>query len=193
MPRINPQKGARLFIPAILIIFGATLFGVYTVFYKDTQLIANSDQEDPPLPSPVGQHRPAFILPDMNGTPRNINEWDNKVLVVNFWATWCKPCRREIPLFTQLQTTKGPSGLQFIGVAIDEKSAVNDFIAELGTPMNYPTLIGEDDAITIAKQYGNEFGILPYTVIIDRNGQITYIQYGEFTRSEVEQEINTLL
>ena len=83
--------------------------------------------------------------------------------------------------------------LQFIGVAIDDKSAIKDFISELGMPINYPTLIGNEDAIAIAKQFGNEFGVLPYTVIVDRSGHIDFIQYGEFPQDALEYEINTLL
>lgn len=181
-------------VPATLIILVAASWGAYTIYSKNKQPINDDDAPVILLHNPaIGQHRPEFVLPDMSGTPRNIKEWDKQILIVNFWATWCKPCRREIPVFTQLQKSKGQLGLQFIGIAIDEKPAVSKFISELGTPVNYPMLVGEDDAITIAKKYGNEFGILPYSVIIDRAGQIAFIQYGEFSRSKVEQQINALL
>ena len=191
MPPIS--QGKRLqFILAIVVIIVA-FFGTYTIFHTDKQQQGNTENHSTTLHSPIGQYRPEFVLPDITGKPHNIDEWDAQVLIVNFWATWCKPCRREIPMFTQLQTTKGKYGLQFIGIAIDEQSAVNNFISNLGVPVNYPMLVGEDDAINIAKRYGNEVGILPYSVIIDRDGRIAYIQYGEFSREEIEQQINPLL
>jgi len=191
MPPIGQWKRPQ-YVLSILIVLVMSI-GTYTVFHPNNHRPDSLVDQNTLLHSPVGQYRPGFVLPDIAGKLHNIDEWDTQVLIVNFWATWCKPCRREIPMFTQLQATKGQSGLQFIGIAIDEISAVNNFISDLGVPTNYPMLVGEDDAITIAKRYGNEFGILPYTVIIDRAGKIAYIQYGEFSRSEVEHQIIPLL
>jgi len=180
----------QLFL-GILAILIAILLGGYTL-YKYWQH-ANTAEPAPPLQSTIGHERPLFVLSDITGRPHNINEWDNHVVIINFWATWCKPCRREIPMFTQLQAARGAEGLQFIGIAIDEKTAVDDFISKLEIPVNYPMLAGEDDAITIAKQFGNEFGVLPYSVIIDRNRRIAFIQFGEFPKNEIEQQIDALL
>ena len=170
------------------------LLGTSLYYYQHMQHIAaGKDQQGPVLHPPIGQLRPGFILPDMYGVLHDINEWDNRVVVINFWASWCKPCRHEIPLFTRLQSEKGRLGVQFVGIAIDETSAVNKFIADLDTPVNYPILVGQDAAITIAKQYGNEFGILPYSVILDRDGHIVFVQYGEFEEGEIEKELSHLL
>jgi peroxiredoxin len=187
MVRIGQWKWSLL----ILLIFVA-LFS-YTIFHPRKARLSSVENDNTLLQSAVGHYRPDFVLPDMTGKPHTVKEWEHDVLIVNFWATWCKPCRREIPMFTRLQATKRQFGLQFIGIAIDEKAAVDNFISDLEIPINYPILVGEDDAITIAKQYGDEFGILPYSVIIDRSGRIIYIQYGEFSRSEIEQQINPLL
>jgi len=162
-------------------------------YYKYRQYTFAGEDHAITVHNLIGQHRPGFTLQDMDGKRHNIDEWNNQVLIINFWATWCKPCRHEIPLFTQLQETYKNQGLQFVGIAIDDKSAVQDFISELGMLINYPVLVGSDDAIAIAKRYGNEFGILPYSVIVNRNGQVDYIQYGEFPQDAVEYEINTLL
>lgn len=182
--------------PWLIIVIGTVLASALLStygYYRYKQHHHSKDEQASPLHNLIGQYRPGFELQDINGKSRNIDEWNNRVLVINFWAAWCKPCRHEIPLFTHLQKTYEKQGLQFIGVAIDEKSAVNDFISGLGTPINYPILLGQDDAIRVAKQYGNEFGVLPYSVIIDRKGHIDYIQFGEFPRDAVEYEINTLL
>jgi len=144
-----------------------------------------------PAIASIGSHRPEFSLPDMDGVTRKLSEWDGKVLVINFWATWCPPCRKETPAFVELQGKYGAQGLQFIGVAIDEKDNVVDFADTYG--VNYPMLLGDLDAINTSKQYGNRFGTLPYTVIVDRSGKINFIQRGELLKTTAEEKIKALL
>jgi len=139
----------------------------------------------------VGQPAPEFSLADLQGLQHNAHEWDGKVLILNFWATWCPPCRKETPMFVEMQEKYGATGLQFVGVAIDSGDKVKDFIDTYG--INYPILIGEDDAIDTAKRYGNRYGALPYTVVVDRHGQINFVQRGEMTREMVESAIKHLL
>jgi len=139
----------------------------------------------------VGSYRPEFTLPDMEGAQRKLSEWDGKVLVINFWATWCPPCRKETPAFVELQEQYGAQGLQFIGVAIDEKDNVEDFADTYG--VNYPMLLGDLEAINTSKKYGNRFGTLPYTVIVDRQGKINFIQRGELLKTTAEEKIKALL
>ena len=119
----------------------------------------------------VGMQRVEFSAQDATGEIRNIKEWDGKIVFLNFWATWCPPCKDEIPHFIELQQEYGDQGLQFIGVAIDERDAVIEFINDIG--MNYPTMIVQEDGVELARRYGNGIGVLPYTVIIDRNGRIS--------------------
>jgi len=139
----------------------------------------------------VAKPAPEFSLPDINGTMRNSHEWDGKVVVLNFWATWCPPCRSETPMFVEMQEKYSATGLQFVGVAIDSADKVKDFIDTYG--INYPMLIGEDKAIEIAKDYGDRYGALPYTVVIDRHQQIRFVQRGEMKREMVESTIAKLL
>jgi len=139
----------------------------------------------------IGSYRPEFSLPDIEGEQHKLSDWDGKVLIINFWATWCPPCRKETPMFVALQEQYGEQGLQFIGVAIDEKDNVIDFADTYG--VNYPMLLGDLEAINISKQYGNRFGTLPYTVIVDRQGKITFIQRGELHKETAEKEIKALL
>ena len=142
-------------------------------------------------PATVGSYRPEFSLPDMDGVTRKLSEWDGKVLVVNFWATWCPPCRKETPAFVELQEKYGAQGLQFIGVAIDERDNVEDFADTYG--VNYPMLLGDLEAINTSKQYGNRFGTLPYSVIVDRQGKINFIKRGELLKETAEEKIKALL
>ncbi|NOX76931.1 MAG: TlpA family protein disulfide reductase [Gammaproteobacteria bacterium] len=138
------------------------------------------------------KHRaPSFELPDLSDQLRKSSEWNGKVVVLNFWATWCPPCRSETPTFVELQEQYGVDGVQFVGIAIDNKESVQDFVDTYG--VNYPVLIGEDSAIEIAKAYGDRFGALPYTVIIDRQGQISFVQRGELSREVAEKNITQLL
>lgn len=141
--------------------------------------------------SMVNKKIPDFSLPDLEGVKHDIHEWDGKVIVLNFWATWCPPCRKETPMFVQMQDDLGTKGLQFVGVAIDDSGKVKDFMDTYG--VTYPMLIGVDDAIEVAKAYGNRFGALPYTVIIDRKGNIAYIQRGELEHEVAEKTIKSLL
>ena len=143
------------------------------------------------LTGTIGSQRPEFSLADMDGVTRKLSEWDGKVLVINFWATWCPPCRKETPAFVELQEKYGEQGLQFIGVAIDEKDNVIDFADTYG--VNYPMLLGDLEAINTSKQYGNRFGTLPYTVIVDRQGKISFIQRGELHKETAEEKIKALL
>ena len=142
-------------------------------------------------PAQVGSQRPEFSLPDQEGITHKLSEWDGKVLVINFWATWCPPCRKETPAFVALQRQYGAKGLQFIGVAIDEKDNVENFADTYG--VNYPMLLGDLDAINTSKAYGNRFGTLPYTVIVDRQGKIAFIQRGELLKATAEEQIKALL
>lgn len=139
----------------------------------------------------IGRPRPAFTLTDLDNKPRDVSEWDSRVLVINFWATWCPPCRREIPAFIELQKQYGQQGLQFVGIALDEVQAVREYAASVG--INYPLLVGDQDAIDVARAYGNLFGALPYTAIIDRAGRIAFTRQGELSRAEAEKAIRAFL
>jgi len=127
--------------------------------------------------------RPVFSLPDIHGKMRNIKEWDNNYIVINFWATWCPPCREEIPEFIALQKEYEASNLQFIGIAIDNEASVQQFALEMG--MNYPSLIAGMPGIELAKQYGNSMGALPFSVIVDPEGRIIAQQIGLLERSKI--------
>ena len=139
----------------------------------------------------VGLQRPEFSLPDLDGQLRSISEWDGKVIALNFWATWCPPCLKEIPEFVLLQARYQADGLQFIGIALQKPEEVRHFVAE--NRMNYPVLAGELEVIKLAEAYGNHIGALPYTVIIDRNGRVAYVKPGALSTEEAEDIITQLL
>ncbi len=132
-----------------------------------------------------------FTLPDVEGKKRSLSEWRGKVIVLNFWATWCPPCREEIPLFISLQKQHMAGDLQIIGVAIDNPTAV--MVYRQSVRMNYPILIGNDDTLSLVAKYGNRMGSLPFTVIIDRSGSVAVRKLGAFTQTELESLIDPLL
>jgi peroxiredoxin len=130
-------------------------------------------------------------LPDAEGREQSIGQWKGKVLIVNFWATWCVPCREEMPEFVKAQREFGARGLQFVGIAVDDPGKVKAFAAELG--LNYPALIGGYGAIELSKSFGNRLGALPFTVIVDRAGRIERAHLGPIQAAELSSIIRQLL
>ena len=133
----------------------------------------------------------SYSINGLDGVAHTLAEWQGKVLVVNFWATWCTPCREEIPLFVELQDQYSEQGLQFIGIAIDEPEAVRDFADEFG--VDYPMLVGEHDVMEFGVVLGNHAGTLPYSAIIDRQGRIVSRKHGALQRDEAERILLPLL
>lgn len=136
-------------------------------------------------------YRPEFALKDIEDQLRNASEWDGKVLLINFWATWCPPCRREMPAFIEIREAYKDKGFEIIGIAIDTKQNVIDFTDPMG--VDYPLLLGEEEGIQLSQAYGNRLGVLPYSVIVDRKGRIISTHRNEMTYKAVEEIIKPLL
>ncbi|MDH3588639.1 MAG: TlpA family protein disulfide reductase [Gammaproteobacteria bacterium] len=138
----------------------------------------------------VGSMRPVFSLPDITGNDRSITEWDGKALVVNFWATWCPPCLREIPMLIDASDELATRDIQIIGIAMDDPDAVREFAAQ--NNFNYPILVGEQEAIAAAEAFGADVIGLPLTVFTDHAGRVIEIHPGELNRDELDAAIATL-
>ncbi len=134
---------------------------------------------------------PDITLLDLKGTQRKLSEWQDKVLVLNFWATWCSPCRKEIPEFIKLQTEFGSKGLQFVGIAVEELEPVKEYRDSIG--INYPTLIGQVTGINLSIPLGNMISTVPFTVIFDQQGNIVHRQLGEISREKILEIVTPLL
>jgi thiol-disulfide isomerase/thioredoxin len=130
-------------------------------------------------------------LPDTKGREQALSQWKGKVVVVNFWATWCVPCREEMPQFVKAQQELGDRGLQFVGIAIDQPDKIDAFANELG--LNYPALVGGFGAIELSKTMGNRLGALPFTVIVDRAGRVAHTQLGPLKDAQLHSIIAQLL
>lgn len=144
-----------------------------------------------PVQAVVGALRPEFKLPDLNGQVRQAAEWNGRVLAINFWATWCPPCRKEIPEFVKLQEKYGSRGLQFIGIALEQPDTARVFAEEFG--VNYPVLAGTVEVIKVAEAYGNVIGALPFTAVVDRSGRISFVRAGPLSGDAAEKVILPLL
>jgi thiol-disulfide isomerase/thioredoxin len=130
-------------------------------------------------------------LADLKGVPQPLEQWRGRVLVVNFWATWCAPCREEIPGFVRLQKRYGDRGLTFLGIAIDQPDKVAEFSREFG--INYPLLIGDLETMELLRDAGNKAGVLPYTLVIDREGKLVNRHPGALKEPALETLLQSLL
>ncbi|HEY5807444.1 MAG TPA: TlpA disulfide reductase family protein [Povalibacter sp.] len=132
--------------------------------------------------SPVATELPDFSLHDRDGKLTSIRSWPGKSMIVNFWATWCAPCRREIPLLQEIQKTHGAAGVQVVGVAVDFRDDVLKYSKEIG--IGYPVLIGEEDGYQAINSFGLGSLGLPFTVFTDNQGRIVLTHLGELTKPE---------
>ena len=132
-----------------------------------------------------------IVLPDAQGREQALAQWRGKVLVVNFWATWCAPCREEMPQFVAAQARDGAKGVQFVGIAVDDPVKVRAFAREIG--LNYPALIGGYGAIALSKTLGNDLSALPFTIVLDRHGRVAHTQLGPLKGANLDGLLSNLL
>ncbi len=132
-----------------------------------------------------------FALADLAGQPRKLTDWSGKIRVVNFWATWCPPCREEIPLLVRTQERLGANGVQIIGIAIDKPADVAAFGKDHG--INYPLLVNDALALKMMELLGNRSGSLPFTVVLDRGNRVISRKLGAFRGDELDRVLEPLL
>ena len=158
-----------------LIALAMALAGFFAArLYFDEPLPASRLSHDGVI---VGQMRPGFSLASSTGDIITAADFDGRVVLLNFWATWCEPCLREMPMLVDMQTEYGPEGLQVLGVAVDDPQSAMAFAREHG--ITYPILVGMGDIMEMNAAYGNTDGVLPYSVLVDREGVIRWQYVGE--------------
>lgn len=134
---------------------------------------------------PADTAAPAFQLPDTAANMHALADHAGELVLVNFWATWCPPCRKEIPMLIELQQAYGPQGFQVLGIALDEAAAVGDYARRSG--MNYPALLaGPAEGFDLMDAYGAQLGGLPFNALVSPQGQIVYRHEGALTREMLE-------
>jgi thiol-disulfide isomerase/thioredoxin len=145
----------------------------------DEQPSAPAAASPPKVPESV----PQLQLPAPDGKIHRLTEWKGRPLVVNFWATWCEPCRREIPLLQALRREHSANGLEIVGIAVDSRESVQKYATE--HEIDYPLLVGEREGLQAAAAFGMET-VLPFSVFADREGRVVTLKVGELHRDEAE-------
>jgi len=175
-----------------LIITLAAMSAMFAGFYLSVRHFAE------PLPAQlipssalVGSQQPEFSLFSDKGEVVSQADFSGKTLLINFWATWCTPCRQEMPMLMDLQRQYGPAGLQVVGIALDDTQSVRSFVLKYG--IAYPILVGEADAFATSTAYGNVAGVLPYSVLVDRDGIVRWQYAGEIQSDEIAGLLSELL
>ena len=130
-------------------------------------------------------------LPDPSGNRQAMSQWRGKVLIVNFWATWCTPCREEIPALIRVQHKNASNGVQFVGIAVDSASKVREFAKEMD--IDYALLIGGTEVLALSKDLGNRAEVLPFTVVLDRSANVAYTHAGALTEGQLGEVLAPLL
>ena len=154
-------------------------------FYASREVLAPEKPAPPAIqPAVIPEMRPDISLADRDGRMRALTEWSGKPAIINFWATWCAPCRREIPMLNALARDPAYSEFALIGIAIDFREDVLRYLT--GTPIDYTVLIGEQDGLDASAAFGMRSLGLPYTAFIDRSGRIVTIHLGELHRPQAD-------
>lgn len=125
---------------------------------------------------------------DLQGRSRSLGEFQGKLMVLNFWATWCAPCREEMPAFSRLQTRWAERGVQFVGVSAEEPEKVARFAKSV--PVDYPLWTGGDAVSDLSRRLGNRLGLLPHTVVLSGDGRVLDMKVGPYTESELELRLD---
>ena len=176
------MRNSKRLVVGLVAAFIALAAGVY--------IGLETRQERPPEPSISAEAITRLFasqLKDTEGKPQAFAQWQGKTLVVNFWATWCPPCREEMPSFSRLQTKHAANGIQFVGIALDTSDNVATFSKQF--PVSYPLLIADSEGADLTRQLGNAQMALPYTVVLGTGGEVRLARLGRVS----EQELDLLL
>jgi peroxiredoxin len=139
----------------------------------------------------INQAAPEFSLANMTDGQLALSDYKGKAVLINFWATWCAPCKEEIPDFEEVYKELSNKDFTVLGIALDEKEKVAEYIKKLG--MTYPVAYGDDDVDRITKQYGNTIGALPYNVVLDKQHRIIYAEPGLLPKERLLQLVEPML
>lgn len=143
-----------------------------------------------PVDPASGAKLMSLSLPDAEGRMQPMTQWRGKVIVANFWATWCPPCREEIPGFVRVSKKYTERGVQFVGISIDSPDKVREFAREYA--VSYPLLIGSFESLALTQTMGNRAQALPFTAILDRSGATHFVKLGPLSESALESVLQGL-
>jgi len=182
------QRSFLVFAMAFIALMAGALFyaariPVQAPAQVNAEQPATADVRDEPI-------YPAFQLADIDGIERDFSEWAGKHRLLNFWATWCAPCRREIPLLKAFQDEQSGYGFQVIGIAVDFPEQVASYAES--AEFNYPILVGQEDAMAVAESSGVEFIGMPFTMIVAADGELLNTHIGEIFAADLEHIVKVL-
>lgn len=184
---------------AVAVVAAAAGFGIYQFGiapHVNTEQTQASTEAAAPSTAPAAEPEaeasdstlpetlPDFTLPNLEGKPQSIRSWPGKSMIVNFWATWCGPCRREIPLLKKIQAEHGAEGFQLVGVAVDFRDDVLKYAKDMG--IDYPLLIGEEEGLDAVTKFGRGSLGFPFTVFTDNQQRLVLFHLGEIHPPEAE-------
>jgi thiol-disulfide isomerase/thioredoxin len=175
-----------IFASALLALMAGALFYAASIPATSPQLQAPATGQQPL----EAVNYPEFTLPDIEGTDRSFSEWGGKNRLINFWATWCAPCRREIPLLKAFQDEQSRNGFQVLGIAVDYPEEVAAYAES--AEFNYPVLVGQQEAMAVAETSGIEFVGMPFTMFVAASGEYLNAYIGELHAEHLEHVVDVM-
>lgn len=169
------MKKTSLAIIFLLIVTIAAVYG-YREYAQSFEPTAQTNKQ-----------APEFSLPGTKGGQLKLSDYKGKLILLNFWASWCPPCRAEIPGFIKIQNVYKDKSFTFLGIAVEDKNAADKYATEIG--INYPTSYGLEDALKVAEKYGNPDGGLPYSILISPEQKILGIYSGFLSEDRLKNMI----
>jgi len=176
-PAVNRRLKAGVFL-AVAVVAGLTGF-----YFSRDSLVA-------PAAESATRRLMTASFSDLVGKPQTLMPWRGKVLVVNFWATWCAPCREEIPALIKVQKQYASNDVKVVGIAIDNVDKVREYAEEMH--VDYPLLIAGIETLDVAKDLGNRAGVLPFSVVLDRTGKVVHAHAGKMTEASLGAILDSL-
>lgn len=166
-------------MPRVMLGVGAALLVLFACLALWLDRPSPDHESSPQAPGRVDVTPGAIYaarFPDIEGKSQELGQWQHQLLIINFWATWCAPCKAEMPMLAKLQEAHRTRGVQIVGIAVDSRENVDKFAKQ--SPVGYPLLPDERGAIEFSKRLGNRLGLLPYTVVIAPGGNVIFRHVG---------------
>lgn len=168
----------------ILTVLSVFLLASYLIYVT---AFASEELHNQPAPAHMSAE-----FPDLKGTPHTLAQWRGKVVLVNFWATWCAPCREEIPELGDINNKFKSQGAVVVGISLDDIDKIKNFIKQ-GNKIDYQVLAADMDGLPYSISLGNRSMAVPYSVLLDQEGKIAHAYYGRIKPAQIEQDISNLL